>query len=249
MKPVKKSRSPTPRPVARRWGLLLPAAVVTVLAGCTGDYGFKGDPFLGGQSANRTPLQYAPRTSGDQAAQAAAGEVPPLPATHSLTSPAALAGGTTPTPENPRDLRIPGGAAVVPASMPGGGTARGVAPGGGVLDAPQPVQENTALLTPVASTDTNFQRTAAPGPAVAASSVPPAGALSFEQAQLLLKQHGVTWQRLETWGDKGQWKFRCSIPNPSNPSVNRWFETTKPLPSDPLTAVRAVIEQIQKEQR
>jgi hypothetical protein len=133
--------------------------------------------------------------------------------------------------------------------MPGGGTARGVAPGGGVLEAPQPVSESTSNLPPVAPAEANLQRTAASVPAIAASSASSTAALTFEQAQQILKQYGVTWQRLETWGDQGQWKFRCSIPNPSNPSVNRWFETTKPLPNDPLTAVRAVIDQLQKEQR
>jgi hypothetical protein len=223
--------------------------MLTVLAGCTGDYGFKGDPFLGGQAAAPAPLQYTPGNSTGQATQTASGAVPPLPATHSLTSPAALAGGTTPTPENPRDLRITGGTPIVPASMPGGGTARGVAPGGGVLEAPQPVSESTSNLPTVASAEANLQRTAASVPAIAASSASSTAALTFEQAQQILKQYGVTWQRLETWGDQGQWKFRCSIPNPTNPSVNRWFETTKPLPYDPLTAVRAVIDQLQKEQR
>ncbi len=181
--------------------------------------------------------------------QASAAQVPPLPATHSLTSPAALASGTTPTPENPRDLRIPGGAPIVPASLPSGGTARGVAPGGGVLEAPQPVPESTSNLTPTASADPQVQRTAASSPAIAASSTAPTAALTFEQAQQILKQYGVTWQRLETVGDQGQWKLRCSVPNPANRSVHRWYETAKPLPYDPLTAVRAVIDQLQKEQR
>jgi hypothetical protein len=246
---MNKSSSPNTRPAARRSVLLLPAVVATVLAGCTGDYGFKGDPFLGGQAVSRAPLQYTPGNSGGQTTQTAAGEVPPLPATHSLTSPAALASGTTPTPENPRDLRISGGTSVVPASMAGSGTARGAAPGGGVLEAPQPVPETTSNLPPAASPDANFQRTAASSPAIAASSASATAVMTFEQAQQILKQYGVTWQRLETWGDQGQWKFRCSIPNPSNPSVNRWFETTKPLPYDPLTAVRAVIDQLHKEQR
>src|SRR6516165_3377871 len=97
-----------------RWRWLLPASVAAALVGCTGDYGFKGDPFLGTQAASAPQLQYAPGASGS-------------PATHSLTSPAALDSGTTPTPENPRDLRISGGNPIVPASLPSGGTARGAA--------------------------------------------------------------------------------------------------------------------------
>jgi hypothetical protein len=225
--------------------MLLPATVLMALAGCESGSGAKqGDPFLGFQ---RSAMSNATAGAGAASAQMASDNAPPLPATHALTSQAALAAGTTPAPDNPRDLRI-GSAPVVPASLPSGGTARGAAPGGAMLHEPEPVPETTARLTPVATTDAAVQRTAASSPVAVA---PPAatGGMSFEQAQQILKQYGVTWQRLETWGDKGQWKFRCSVPNPRQPNVQRTYETTKPLPYDPLSAVRAVLNQIEQERR
>jgi hypothetical protein len=67
---------------------------------------------------------------------------------------------------------------------------------------------------------------------------------SYEQAQALLAARGVKWQRLETWGDRGEWKFSCSIPNPHNPYISRTFEARA---GDYLSAVRAVIDQMERE--
>ncbi len=218
---------------------LLSALALLALTGCEGDGLKQGDPYLG---IHGTPAPATSAAAGGQPAQTAAGSVPPLPATHALTSPAALAGGTTPTPVDPRDLRI-GTPPVVPASLPSGAAARGVAPGSAVLDAPQPVAESTSQrLAPVAAVG------GASPPAATAPAAPPAGTLTFEQAQQILKQRGVTFQRLETWGDQGQWKFRCSLPIPGSTNMNRTYETDTPLPTDPLTAVRAVLDKIEKDQ-
>jgi hypothetical protein len=37
----------------------------------------------------------------------------------------------------------------------------------------------------------------------------------------VLRQRGATFQRLETWGDEGEWKFSCAIPNRQNPAIRR----------------------------
>jgi hypothetical protein len=66
---------------------------------------------------------------------------------------------------------------------------------------------------------------------------------SFEQAQATLHAHGVKWQRLETWGEQ-EWKFSCSIPNRQNPYLSRTYEGRA---ADSLSAVRAVLEQIERE--
>jgi len=50
------------------------------------------------------------------------------------------------------------------------------------------------------------------------------GNLTYEGAQAQLTARGVTWQRLETWGDQGDWKFTCSIPNKQNPYISRTYE-------------------------
>jgi hypothetical protein len=83
--------------------------------------------------------------------------------------------------------------------------------------------------------------------AVASQSFAPLGAAragSFEQAQSQLTTRGVIWQRLETVGDHGDWKFACSVPNPQNRLISRTYEATA---RDPLSAIQAVLDQISKE--
>src|ERR1700687_1581570 len=65
--------------------------------------------------------------------------------------------------------------------------------------------------------------------------------LTYEQAQASLTARGVTWQRLETWGDQGDWKFTCSIPNRQNAYISRTYEAEA---HDPLSAVRGVLDQL-----
>ncbi len=69
---------------------------------------------------------------------------------------------------------------------------------------------------------------------------------TYEQAQAVLASRRVTWQRLETWGEEGEWKFSCSIPKPENPNIRRTFEARA---REPITALQAVLEQIDREQR
>jgi hypothetical protein len=71
---------------------------------------------------------------------------------------------------------------------------------------------------------------------------------AYAQAQEMLRARGVTWQRLETWGEGGEWKFSCSIPNPQNPSIRRNYEYRAPGEYG-LAAIRAVLEQIDRERR
>lgn len=73
---------------------------------------------------------------------------------------------------------------------------------------------------------------------------PPGNAGSYEQAQDVLRGRGVTWQRLETWGDKGEWKFTCSIPNKQNPAISRNYEARA---KSPIEAIHAVLEKLDKE--
>ncbi len=70
--------------------------------------------------------------------------------------------------------------------------------------------------------------------------------LSYEEAQAQLKARGVTWQRLETWGDQGDWKFTCSIPNRQNPYISRTYEVEA---HDPFSALRGVLDQLEHDQR
>jgi hypothetical protein len=67
---------------------------------------------------------------------------------------------------------------------------------------------------------------------------------TYEQARTYLETRGVTWQRLETWGDSGEWKFSCRIPSPQNPYLSRAHEARA---HEPIAAMRAVIDQIESE--
>jgi hypothetical protein len=236
--------------------LLLPAAVWLALSGCDNNYAQRqADPFMGihASSIPGPPSPAATGSGGAAATQTASTGATALPGTHSMTSPAALAGGTLPAPENPRgDLRIDA-PPVVPASLPGGAAARGAAPSGVQVGGPEPVPESTSRIAPLAAPGGGFQPVGAvtPGTPTPAASVPlstPVANMTFEDALKYLKQRGVIWQRLETWGDQGQWKFQCSLPIPGSPNIYRTY-VTDPLPYDPLTAVRIVLDKIEKDQR
>ena len=222
---------------------LLPSTLI-LLAGCEGNHlTQQGDPFLGMHAA---PTPVTPSGSGAAATQTAGGGIPPLPGSIAVPSQAALASGTTQAPDNPRNLRMD--APVVPVRSPGG-AARGVAPGNVQVEGPVPVPEATSNLAPVPIAQGGLQQTGGAARGAAVPPATPAANMTFEQAQQFLKQRGVVWQRLETWGDQGQWKFQCSLPIPGSSNINRTYETKAPLPQDPLSAVRAVLDTIEKDQR
>jgi hypothetical protein len=107
---------------------------------------------------------------------------------------------------------------------------------GAVLQNPEPVAGSVTHSAPAA--------TPMAPPTPPPMPVPSGPIMSYEQAQLVLQSHGVTWQRLETWGDKGQWKFSCSIPNKQNPAIARNFEARANAPID---AIKAVLDQFGKD--
>jgi hypothetical protein len=203
---------------------------LALLAGCNGVGGFEGpDPLVGGS----TPVRRSAPASGAAAAGGSAGSLPPLPAPSSTTALAGLASGVDQRlpADDSRNLRLEGAAAAGDRPLwgntasPGGNvTLHGVQPAGGAL------------------------------PTVPTSGGPPAFTLtsgggrvgSYEQAQQLLRARGVTWQRLETSGEDGEWHFWCSIPNPQNPSVHRAYEARA---RGELAAIQAVLDQIDAQNR
>lgn len=207
-----------------RFRLGLCSLLFGLAAGCGSNFGNRqqGDPLLGVQAAPK-PVD-SPSTPSNTTAQATSGPIPPMPSSYAATSTAPVAGGETATPQSPRDLRMAGDT-VAPASMPTAGAARGAAPAVNVGN-PEP--------TPAVGTTANL----APPPVSGGSA---ANIRTFEDAQQFLKQHRVTWQSMSQ--EDGEWKFSCSIPNPSNPHVNKTYQTSKPSP-DLLSAMRAVIAQI-----
>ncbi len=232
MRPVDQTRR------RRHWpaGLLLPVVVLLALGGCESGFGARqgGDPLLG-IHAPPTPAQ----SVGDDAAstRAAANTLPPLPASPSVPNQAALASGTKQTPDDPRhELRITT-PPVVPVSSPGG------APGTVRVDGPVPIPDSTSRTMPVPPAASAGTR-----PPSGAVAPPPASITTFEEAQQHLKRLGVVWQRLDEVGPE-QWKFQCSLPISGQKNLNRTYETQTPLPRDPLSAIRAVIDKIEKDQR
>ncbi|MBV9124862.1 MAG: hypothetical protein JO112_16025 [Planctomycetes bacterium] len=177
-------------------------------------------------SANDPLLGGAPPVASSPPQPTLGGPLPSLPAPSSLTSNAALAGSSsTPTGDNRgQDLRI------ADASPRADGSAGQVASGGLMLRQPQPMLEPAI-----------HQVTA---PAVAP---PSAGSTvtTYEQAQATLMARGVIWQRLETTGNPGEWKFSCSVPNRQNPSLSRTYEARA---RDYLSAIRAVLDQMDHDQ-
>jgi hypothetical protein len=247
------SRKAPASPVLRR---SLAAWVALVLAaGCqhqNASLRGVGDPLVSStQVASPPVLPAAPATP-------AASGVPSLPATTSATALGTLASGAapSPTPDSPRnDLRTGSGAPGVPTSNPAPAAAgpptagwpqNGLPPPPvSALQAPE-ATGGVSRLSPVAAT---------PGPtapfAFASSGQSPAfgtaaQADAYHQLQEMLRARGVTWQRLESWGDAGEWKFRCSIPDPKNHNIGRNYEA-RAVGDYGLAAIRAVIERIDLE--
>jgi hypothetical protein len=180
--------------------------------------------------------------SPQAAAGAPAGPTPALPAPSSSTSTAALAPGAFQPLDPNRELRIgnpnpPNGNGTPTANNWKGQNAQP----GVTLNRPEPATPEPAPLRPEPKPEV---RGAAPSSGLTLAGGP--RMMNYEQAQAVLTAKGVTWQRLETWGDAGEWKFSCSIPNRNNPNIRRTYEARA---NDSLGALRAVLDQIDREQR
>ncbi|MGE3806883.1 MAG: hypothetical protein AB7K24_19625 [Gemmataceae bacterium] len=247
-----------------RW-LLAPALVVGMLAGCNSTRQAAApaaqDPLLGmastGSSTPTPPAPPTPVTNATPTAQPTGKGLTPLPPPPptALTSNAALAGATPNRTYDPsNDLRIPGrpdpygiGA---PAPTPRPTT---FAPPAFNPPPTPPASNSTGVVLsrPVAPTPTATPTSNRPPNPTPPAPPPPASngsgqAFSYEEAQRLLKARGVNWQRLETWGDKGEWKFSCSVPNPQNAFISRNYDAKA---MNYLDAMRAVLEQMDRERR
>lgn len=219
------SRGRTPTPTGRPWGRAA-ALVALLLAGCTGEPGFReADPLIGGGPAAGGMA----RAAGTASARGPApGEVPPLPPpTYGARPPAALAGNGS------YDLRM--------SDTPSAGTGVGAT---ATLQGPRPVAVDGGggggRIVPVAQPRLGFTPVAAVQPV--------AGGDSYEQLQAQLDARGVTMRRLETVGDQGEWRFICAVPQPGSPNTRRTYEG-RAVGGHGLTAIRVVLEQIDRERR
>jgi hypothetical protein len=217
---------------ATRASCLLLTAFGLLLAGCAGDRRVAaGDPLLGGAAPGVVnPQAAAPPSNPTPVASApnlAAPNLPPLPPISPTSSNAALASGGSPPLDGGRDLRIGD-----PRAAPG-------APG---WQAPQTA---TPVSTPPGPPPVQPASSVAPAYARSFGPMPSARIVSYEQAQAFLASRGVNWQRLETFGDQGEWRFSCSLPNPQNRNINRTYEGKA---RDYLSAIRIVIDQMSRDQ-
>jgi len=238
---MSQSRRSNSQPGGGRGHLLLSAVVLIVFAGCESGFGNRreGDPLVGIHSGPKAVAE-AGGTSNPPA-QPAAGPIPAMPSSYTTPGTAPVAGGETATSEDARNLRLTTDT-VSPTSPSSTGAVRGTAPGI-IVGNPEPALPNNTsnLARPPASGGVATPSPAPPPPGGAAANI-----RTYEEAQQFLKQHGVNWQRLS--GDEGEWKFACGIPNPSNPRVNRTYQTSKAFP-DYLSAIRDVIAGIEQESR
>jgi hypothetical protein len=197
---------------------------LALLAGCQGGamQGIANDPLLGPGRPTQGPTSL---TSGG-------GGVPPLPANHAMTSPAALAGGPAPQTDAGRDLRSGGAPGANPYAAPSWSQSP-PRPGQAGLSAPE-------LSAPAAGTPLTATSATSPG---VAPMVPLSDA--YAQVQEALRARRVSAQRLETSGDAGEWHFWCAIPRADNPNLRTNYEA-KAVGENGLAAMRAVIEEIDR---
>jgi len=113
------------------------------------------------------------------------------------------------------------------------------------IDEPVPLPPADAARGPAALTNASQPAPRKDPPAQASATEATARqADTFEQLQQKLQDYGVTWQMLKTSGQRGEWLFACSVPNPHEPSVERTFEA-KAFGPNGLAAIRAAIAEIE----
>lgn len=160
--------------------------------------------------------------NGGGPALAATDKAPPVPV-------AAAAGTPGPLPALAAPASTTSAAALAPGAMPQRG---GQGAGGAVsLSRPQPIagDSNPARLQPM----TPVTLTGGSG-----------GVSSIDRGLETLKARGVKGFRLDLQPDTGQWRCICSIPKVG--TIKQTYSTSA---GDALSAVRAVIEKVEQENR
>jgi hypothetical protein len=210
-----------------RRALLAPAVGLVLFAGCeTAGRRDPNDVLFGGTPAAPSPIPPPGRPVNAVAGAPAATTkpLPPLPPPGPSSTLATLASGNNATAENDRASRPAG---VTP--VPDGGWR-----GGATLHGPQPVDESGNRITPVGAT----------GSAVGVAPVGGIAQDSYQQVMEKLKARGMTWNRLETTGENGSWKFSCTVVDRNNPGIEQRYEASAPGEFG-LAAMRAVLDKIE----
>lgn len=181
----------------------------------------------GGNTPKNDPLVglNAPPIPKESAGAVAKGPDKPLPALtapSAETSAAALASGGVPKLDGDRNLRLDD---KDPAAAWRGKSAAGVSLGkpdlNGEPAAPKPIDDITRVGGPGAMTTGDLRHSIR-----------------------ALEQRGMKGFRLEQDRDSGQWRCSCSIPKPDK-QQQRYFTTA----ADPESAVRAVLDQVERDVR
>jgi hypothetical protein len=160
----------------------------------------------------------------------------PPPAANSTLSTAALAAGAPRPLDSIRDLRIGASRGTGNDGWAREGLAQTTPNNGVQLRAPEPIAETNPRREVVTVSN--------PGAALGGQGTT-TEVTTFEQAKDQIKARGAVWQRLEIVSENGEWKYSCSIPNRQNPRLRRTYEARA---SEPVGAIRAVLEQLDKEQ-
>ena len=217
----------------RRLLRLGPCALLLTLAGCLpgSEPAFDNDPLFGGP--RRPP-------NGPAAPPPSKTTWNPTAAPSAPAGPAALASGAPAADAS--TLRIappPGALTASPHDADPWHSSTPPAPAGASLQQPQPLTgppPQPVVAPPVAGNPT-------PAPTAPAAAPDPYGQLQDE-----LARRGVLFQSLEGPDDQGVWRFSCGVPKPGDPAAVHRIEVSA-AGDHGLAAVRAAIEQIDKDQR
>jgi hypothetical protein len=205
------------------------ACCLLALAGCAGGSNGQGDPLLGNQQP--VPVVGAGAAVPVTPKTEPAGPLPTLAAPNASVSTAALATASVPQLDSKSDSRIdpPPAAKLTGAAAVGTGREN---PSPVMLRAPESTG-SPADVSPLTRLDN-------------VSAVPVAGGDGQWSALVKrLQDRGMTAFRLEMQRD-GVWRCICSIPDRRNPSLKQTYNTSA---ADPLAALRAVVEEVEREPR
>jgi hypothetical protein len=241
--------------IATALGPLACALCLFALVGCSGSGAkpVENDPFLGGGK----PVPPAVTTGGTASATGTstgpAGELPELPAPSPKATTAGLASGVSQTLDTAPRLQIgspstpkPGGSGVgqspsvtPPISVPSPTDSASWQPQRGTSQGPLPAPTDTRTTAVPVSTDPHI--TGAP----AAAGAGRRQIATVEEGYRLLDQRGAMHQLQPA--ENGESTFLCLVPDRQNKATFYRYEST--VPGDPVNAVRAVIDKIERDGR
>jgi hypothetical protein len=203
------------------------AAALLGLVGCVGDRNNEVDPLTGGPPIPRNQQQ--PNGQARAGNDTAKGPLPLEGGSANTNSAAALATGN----QAPAPVQVP---------------AQRI---GAASDTAWHADPAVKLSGPGSDSGTNpaIRPASDAQPRLGGPLTPTANRIdTYQSAQDALTARGVTWQRLETLGDQGEWRFMCSIPDRKSPNVLNKYEA-QAVGEHGVAAMRLAIQKIDDEQQ